>query len=244
MGKRHAAMVLAAGLGAALWPSAAAAANGAVSMVSNGTTGSCANGYSYCFSPVGVSIPAGASVTWTNRSTAPHTVTADGGAFDSGSTDIAPGGSYTHTFTAPGTYSYHCNLHSYMTGTVTVTGGTTTTTTTMQQTTTSTHTTTMTRATTTQASTTTTRTAVPVAATAPPAASTSAASSAPVALGATATSSAASTSSSALGAVAGADAGQAGGTGGSGGTIAVVIAVVAAVALGGGAWWQRRRSLG
>ena len=47
-----------------------------------------------------------------------HTVTSDKGLWDSG--PIPPGGSYSVTFTQPGTYTYHCNNHKGMTGTIMV----------------------------------------------------------------------------------------------------------------------------
>ncbi len=34
--------------------------------------------------------------------------------------NIAPNGTYQHTFSAAGTYPYHCSIHSVMTGTVVV----------------------------------------------------------------------------------------------------------------------------
>jgi len=58
------------------------------------------------------------TVTWVSHSLAYDTVTADGGAFDSGS--IAPGGTFTFTFSSPGTYDYHCIYHPWMTGTIKV----------------------------------------------------------------------------------------------------------------------------
>jgi plastocyanin len=66
------------------------------------------------------------TVTWSNDDTAPHTVTSTSvpsGAtsFDSG--NLAAGATYSYTFTVPGTYQYHCNYHSWMTGTVTVVQG-------------------------------------------------------------------------------------------------------------------------
>jgi plastocyanin len=47
-----------------------------------------------------------------------HTVTADGGLFDSG--QIQPRSAFTFTFTAPGTYTYHCSNHTSMVGTIIV----------------------------------------------------------------------------------------------------------------------------
>lgn len=58
------------------------------------------------------------TVTFVNQDSTKHTVTADSGGFDSG--DMAPGGSWTHTFAVAGTYSFHCIYHSYMKGTITV----------------------------------------------------------------------------------------------------------------------------
>jgi plastocyanin len=67
-----------------------------------------------------------ATVTWTNDDTVPHTVTANNmtagvPVFDSG--NLNPGQSFTYTFTTSGTYLYHCDYHSWMTGTVVVKGG-------------------------------------------------------------------------------------------------------------------------
>jgi plastocyanin len=60
----------------------------------------------------------GAEITVTNEDIEAHTITADrGGSFDA---NIKPG---TGTFTAPtepGTYTYHCNFHATMKGTLTV----------------------------------------------------------------------------------------------------------------------------
>jgi plastocyanin len=58
-------------------------------------------------------------VTWTNRMSARHTVTADNGEFDSG--QLARDQSFSHTFTAAGAVPYHCEIHPFMTGQVTVT---------------------------------------------------------------------------------------------------------------------------
>lgn len=58
------------------------------------------------------------TVKFANLDSAPHTVTADDGSFNSGS--IAPGGSWVHTFSSAGTLSYHCSFHSWMKGTITI----------------------------------------------------------------------------------------------------------------------------
>jgi plastocyanin len=72
------------------------------------------------FSPDAITVVLGvnSTVVWTNNDSQPHTVTANGAGFDSGY--MAPGATYTYTFSAPGTYDYHCTYHPWMTGTVTV----------------------------------------------------------------------------------------------------------------------------
>jgi plastocyanin len=74
----------------------------------------------FAFAPASLEVPVGTTVAWTNDDTAPHTVTAEGGAFDSGVLD--PGASFSFTFDQPGTYAYVCALHPNMQGTITVTG--------------------------------------------------------------------------------------------------------------------------
>ena len=58
-------------------------------------------------------------VLWTNTGSATHTVTFDNGK-DCGS--LAAGDLLHVQFNAPGTYAYHCSIHSSMKGTVTVNG--------------------------------------------------------------------------------------------------------------------------
>src|SRR5215217_3958974 len=73
----------------------------------------------FAFQPASIEVAAGSTVTWTNTGAATHTVTADNGAFDSG--QLGPGATFSQTFTTPGTYTYHCEIHPRMTGTVVVT---------------------------------------------------------------------------------------------------------------------------
>lgn len=81
--------------------------------------------------PATVTIAAGDSVTWTNVGTAPHSVTADDGSFNSSpgcpgniNSCIGAGGTYTHTFSSAGTFAYHCLVHgAAMSGTVIVQAG-------------------------------------------------------------------------------------------------------------------------
>jgi amicyanin len=72
------------------------------------------------FSPNPITITVGSTVTWTNRDGAPHTVTADDGSWGSTST-LGQGGTYSHVFASPGSYTYHCAIHPFMKGTVVVT---------------------------------------------------------------------------------------------------------------------------
>jgi plastocyanin len=72
------------------------------------------------FDPANATVAPGTTVTWVNNDQVPHTATANDGAFDSGT--LQPGQSYSFAFDKPGTYAYHCNIHPYMTATVTVSG--------------------------------------------------------------------------------------------------------------------------
>ena len=60
----------------------------------------------------------GGTVTWINKDTMSHTVTSDTGLFDSGI--LSTGATWSHTFTTPGMYPYHCTPHPQMTGTIVV----------------------------------------------------------------------------------------------------------------------------
>ncbi len=70
------------------------------------------------FTPAALTVPVGTTVTWTNKDDTVHTVTSNTKAF--GSEALDQGGTFSYTFTAPGTYAYFCKLHPRMTGTVTV----------------------------------------------------------------------------------------------------------------------------
>ena len=74
--------------------------------------------YNNYYSPASLTISKGTVVTWTWASQGvDHTVT-----FDDGPTsDQIATGTYSRTFTAAGTYAYHCVIHgTAMSGTVTV----------------------------------------------------------------------------------------------------------------------------
>jgi plastocyanin len=70
------------------------------------------------FDPADVAIQPGDTVMWVNRGNTPHTVTSDDGQFDSEA--LNPGESFMFTFPEAGTFSYHCEIHPFMTGSVTV----------------------------------------------------------------------------------------------------------------------------
>jgi plastocyanin len=75
---------------------------------------------SFAFTPSSLSVHTGTRVTFTNRDATTHTVTADGGLFNSG--NLATGQSFSFTFMGRGSFTYHCQIHPSMTGTIGVTG--------------------------------------------------------------------------------------------------------------------------
>jgi plastocyanin len=73
----------------------------------------------YHFSPLTTFVNVGGKVTWTNGSDASHTVTSDSGS-ELASATIGPGTTFSHTFMSTGTFAYHCSIHTYMVGKITV----------------------------------------------------------------------------------------------------------------------------
>lgn len=73
----------------------------------------------YAFNAGNTEVKAGTTVTWTNEDAFQHSVVDDGGAFTGPAID--PQKTFSHTFAQPGTFSYHCGIHNYMTGKITVT---------------------------------------------------------------------------------------------------------------------------
>lgn len=72
------------------------------------------------FTPSSITIKKGTTVRWTNEDNKWHTVTRDGinGPW---SGILHPNETYIFTFNTVGTYPYHCAIHSFMHGMVTVT---------------------------------------------------------------------------------------------------------------------------
>ena len=69
------------------------------------------------FQPEALTVKAGTKVTWLNRDAAPHTATAKDG-FDTGT--LKKGERKTVTLKSAGTFAYVCEIHPFMTATVTV----------------------------------------------------------------------------------------------------------------------------
>jgi plastocyanin len=73
----------------------------------------------FAYVPPTLTVQTGDTVTWTNTDNVAHTVTANNDAFDSGV--FGQGKTFQITAGAPGTYSYFCQVHPFMKGTLTVT---------------------------------------------------------------------------------------------------------------------------
>ena len=74
----------------------------------------------FSFAPASLTVPVGATVTWTNRDDIPHTVVSseDTKVFKSKVLDTDE--KFSFTFSKPGTYPYFCSIHPKMTGKVVV----------------------------------------------------------------------------------------------------------------------------
>lgn len=73
------------------------------------------------YNPDPVRVEAGGKVIWMNEDSAPHTATADDGSFDTGT--IEEGKLKSESFKTPGTFTYHCEIHPQMHGTIEVVEG-------------------------------------------------------------------------------------------------------------------------
>lgn len=70
----------------------------------------------FAFSPATITVPAGTTVSWTNKDGSNHTVTFADEKSDRLSMDAV----HTRTFMAPGVYEYECSIHPQMKGKVVV----------------------------------------------------------------------------------------------------------------------------
>lgn len=75
---------------------------------------------SFAYSPATLTVKKGTTVTWTNKDSAPHTVTVDSGSGPA-SGNMSKGDTYSFTFNDVGTFNYHCKIHPSMTAKVVVT---------------------------------------------------------------------------------------------------------------------------
>jgi plastocyanin len=78
----------------------------------------------YGFYPSSLTVSAGSTVTWVNMDFVQHTVTSGSeqsptSLFDSH--ELSHMQSFSYTFNTPGTYTYYCDVHPEMVGTVVVT---------------------------------------------------------------------------------------------------------------------------
>ncbi len=70
------------------------------------------------FDPANLTVPAGSTVTWTNRDTEAHTVDNSKDLFHS--KPLANGDKFSYTFKDAGSYPYFCKLHPQMKAQITV----------------------------------------------------------------------------------------------------------------------------
>jgi plastocyanin len=68
--------------------------------------------------PGDLDVVVGTTVTWRNVDRSTHTVTEDDDVFDSG--QISPGQTFSQTFDTSGTFRFHCTIHRFMRGSVSV----------------------------------------------------------------------------------------------------------------------------
>jgi plastocyanin len=97
--------------------------SGGASASSGGGGGTAAAGSAiviknFAFSPAPLKVKSGTTITVTNDDGTAHSLTADNKRFDTH--DLGTGDKATITVGAPGKYSYHCDIHNYMTGVIEV----------------------------------------------------------------------------------------------------------------------------
>lgn len=73
----------------------------------------------YAFNPTPDTVATGVPVTFQFQNVG-HTVTFDQAPGETPNIPITTNADSTRTFTTPGTYTYHCSIHTYMHGTVVV----------------------------------------------------------------------------------------------------------------------------
>ena len=78
--------------------------------------------FNFGFSPDPVTIQVGDTITWENNQGFHNVVSTSGPESFSSGAPAGAGWSYSRTFTQPGTYTYICEVHSNMQGTIIVEG--------------------------------------------------------------------------------------------------------------------------
>jgi plastocyanin len=72
----------------------------------------------FMFRPARLQVAPGTTIIWTNGGQVEHTATAEDGSFDTGT--IGVGRRMAVTLSRPGTYTFHCTPHPFMTGVIVV----------------------------------------------------------------------------------------------------------------------------
>jgi plastocyanin len=72
----------------------------------------------FTFSPAEITVPVGATVTWTNKDDIPHLVVEKSGAFRSKALDTDD--KFSRTFDQAGVVDYYCGMHPHMIGRIIV----------------------------------------------------------------------------------------------------------------------------
>jgi plastocyanin len=96
--------------------SAAAATTAASAPVRSGKVAVSIRGFA--FQPKTLTVTAGTRVTFTNHDQTAHTATSTKPGFDTGT--VKPGKSATVLLKRPGTYTFYCQFHAFMRGTIVV----------------------------------------------------------------------------------------------------------------------------
>jgi plastocyanin len=73
--------------------------------------------HNFMYQPNPAHVKVGEAVTVTNEDGTNHSLTADNGAFTTG---VFSSGSKTLIINKPGTYTFHCQIHNFMTGSIIV----------------------------------------------------------------------------------------------------------------------------
>lgn len=100
-------------------PASGPASASAAPSTGGGTAGTAVSIKDFSFEPADLTAKVGQEITWTNTGNVAHTVSFNTGGVDSGS--LSAGATFKHTFDTPGTFTYHCNFHSSMEATITIT---------------------------------------------------------------------------------------------------------------------------